>query len=263
MAIERLTPGTQEWEAYYANHIMRYQFAAEFLREYQPGKILDAACGTGFGSLYLSKEIPASIIAIDRSQEGLAIAMKKFSSAKIQYVNDDCHTLSASGLLGPYDAVVSFETLEHLPRPHDFLKSCHHVLKSQGHIIVSTPNQLVSSPGNKLDWEYHEKEYTAGEFYNIIKEAGFSNIRLFGQQLTPKGKLKSEIRSDLNRLWSNPMVRFGRWLQKTFRGRTFEPVLKETADDLEIVPFHNHHDSDSLGTHGPFVLIAVAEKINS
>lgn len=31
MAIERITPGTLEWDSYFANHIIRYQFASEIL----------------------------------------------------------------------------------------------------------------------------------------------------------------------------------------------------------------------------------------
>jgi SAM-dependent methyltransferase len=261
MAIERIVPGTKEWEAYYANHIIRYKFAAANINKQLTLNILDAACGVGYGSGFLAKEFPsASVTAIDRSLEALAIAKKLYSSnSYIQFIEDDCHTLEAAGKFAPFDTIVSFETLEHLPKPEDFLKSCLHNLKKGGRIIVSTPNQLVSSP-EELNWEYHEKEYTATEFYNILQSAGFTNIALFGQQFNLKGKIKNEVRADINRLWSNPLVRFGRWLQAILRGRKFDPVLKETEDDFEIVSYATAADCDKLQLQGPFVLIAIAEK---
>lgn len=261
MAIERLVPGTLEWEAFYANHIIRYQFAAATLK--QSGSIntlLDAACGVGYGSKFLSQQFyTAKITAIDRSIEALKIANNKFVATNINFIEDDCHTLAAAAKAAPFNAIVSFETLEHLPKPIDFLKSCFNNLAHDGTLIVSTPNQLVSSP-TQLNWEYHEKEYTATELYDILHATGFTNIKLWGQQFNVKGKIKNEVRADLNKLWSNPFARFGRWLQTLLRGRKFDAVLKETIDDFEIVPYSSAAESDALALNGPFVLIAVAQK---
>lgn len=43
MASERIAPDTAEWAAYYANHIQRYRFAADRLREPGCRHVLDAA----------------------------------------------------------------------------------------------------------------------------------------------------------------------------------------------------------------------------
>ena len=260
MAIERIVPGTKEWDAYYANHIIRYQFAVNQLQSKSGLNILDAACGVGYGSRFLADNLQgASITAVDRSRDALVIANKQFATANIRFVEDDCHTLQAAAAFSGFDAIVSFETLEHLPQPTHFLNSCFKNLKTGGQLIVSTPNQLVSSP-EELNWEYHEKEYTAAEFYGLLKESGFVNIRLFGQQFTMKGKIKNEIRADLNRIGSNPLVRLGSWIQKKIKGHQFAPMLKETIDDFEIVAFKNTEACDRLALQGPFVLIAIAEK---
>ena len=261
MAIERIVPGTMEWEAFYANHIVRYQFAMQILQKTNDKLLLDAACGVGYGSKFLAEQLEAvNITSIDRSEKALSIANNNFAASNIRFLKDDCHTLAAASKYGPFDAIVSFETLEHLPQPLDFLKSCLYNLKSGHSLVVSTPNQLVSSPGNNLNWEYHEKEYAAAELQSLLQEAGFVNIQMYGQQFNLKGKIKNEVRSNLNRLWSNPFVRLGRWLQAAFRGHSFEPVLKEAIDDFEIVHFANASESDALGMQGPFVLIAIAEK---
>ncbi|MES2848586.1 MAG: methyltransferase domain-containing protein [Bacteroidota bacterium] len=260
MAIERIVPGTKEWEAFYANHILRYQFASQILNGSTTKSLLDAACGVGYGSEYLSKQPGIEkVVAIDRSAEALKIAAAHFNSAKINFLQDDCHTLEAAEKYGLYDAVVSFETLEHLPRPADFLSSCFANIKSNGKIIISTPNKSVSSP-EELNWEYHEKEYSATEFFEVLSQAGFKNIQLYGQQYNLKGKIKNEVRGDLNKLFSNPFVRAGRWLQGRLKGHTNTPILKETIDDFEIVRYNEPADCERLGINGPFVLIAVAEK---
>jgi len=260
MAIERIVPGTIEWEAFYANHIVRYQFAAQTLSNAAVNNVLDAACGVGYGAHYLAgQSFIKNVIAVDRSREALAQAGKNFSSNNISFLEDDCHTLDAAATKAPYDAVVSFETLEHLPRPVDFLNSCYKNLKPGGTIIISTPNKTVSSP-EQLNWEFHEKEYTASELFELMTAAGFTNIRLYGQQFNLKGRIKNEVRGDLNRILSNPFVRAGRWIQQKLRRYKYEPPLKETTDDFEIVQYGKAVDCELKGTDGPFVLIAVAVK---
>jgi 2-polyprenyl-3-methyl-5-hydroxy-6-metoxy-1,4-benzoquinol methylase len=260
MAIERIIPGTLEWDAFYANHLQRYQFAAAELAAGKELRVLDAACGVGYGSKQLAGTPAVSeVTAIDRSTEALALARGQFAAPNIRYLEDDCHTLAAASASGPFDAVVSFETLEHLPNPEAFLQSCYRNLQSGGQLIISTPNKSVSSP-DTLDWEYHEKEYTATEFLQLLKQAGFSEVRLFGQQYSLKGQLKRELRGDLNRLFSNPFVRAGAWMQRLLRGYKPAPVLRETLDDFEIRAFSTPAACEAMELNGPFVLLAVATR---
>lgn len=260
MAIERIIPGTKEWEAFYANHILRYQFAANILKGDSIEILLDAACGAGYGSAFLVKQTNIkNVIAVDKSAEALKIATANYSSNGIKFIEDDCHTLQAASAYGLFDVVVSFETFEHLPEPMDFLTASFKNLKAAGKLIISTPNKSVSSP-EQLNWEYHEKEYTASELYDCLQKAGYRNIQLYGQQFNLKGRIKNEVRGELNRLFSNPFVRVATWLQAVLKGYKPKPVLKETIDDFEIVPYNDAADCESRGLDGPFVLIAVAVK---
>lgn len=261
MAIERIVPGTLEWDAYYQNHISRYKFAVKNLKNKNIETILDAACGVGYGSEYLSKEISGvKVIGVDRSDDALNIANQHFKNDRVNFINDDCHTLNAAASFGSFDAIVSFETLEHLPEPKRFLQSAYSKLEKGGSLIISTPNQLVSSPDGNLKWEYHEKEYKAKELLKILKEAGFADIELYGQRFTSLGKLRKQIRAELNILYSNPFSRAGRWIQKVLKKRKFFAVLPEQQEDFEIVKY-NLTDLDSDGINGPFVLIAICKKL--
>lgn len=260
MTIERIEPGTAAWTAYYANHIHRYMFALDQIDRQTPALLLDAACGVGYGSNYLASGSQCQVVGVDVSTHALKIANGRFRMAQTEFILDDCCRLEKVSGKGPFDYVISFETLEHLSQPLEFLQLVQKLMRSGGKLIISTPNINVSSPDGNVRWDFHEKEYTAAEFYALLESAGFRDIQLFGQQLNLRGKLKSEVRGDLHQLWSNPFVRAGRWIQRVARGRRFDPVLKETTDDFEIVQFNHPAACDELKMNGPFVLIGVAVK---
>src|SRR5687767_12169555 len=95
MAVERIVPGTPEWESFYANHIVRYRFAVNHLSPLKPAKILDIACGVGYGSRTLT-ETGASITGADISAEALQIAKKYFEHESVLFIHDDCEKMTAS-----------------------------------------------------------------------------------------------------------------------------------------------------------------------
>lgn len=263
MAIERLVPGTIEWESFYANHISRYSFAREHIDKDEFTNILDAACGVGYGSKFLSENPNFNVVGIDKSVEALKIAEKNFSNKNINFIEDDCETFSNSSLQKPFDIIVSFETLEHLKEPKLFLKNCFLNLKENGKLIISTPNKLVTSPDGKIEWKFHEKEYLPKELYELLVENGFSNIKIFGQQLTLIGKLKDQIRNELHKINSNPFLRIGKKIQILFNRYKLSALLPEYDEDFEIVLYENLDALTFQGKKGPFVLIAVCEKNNN
>ncbi len=77
------------------------------------------------------------------------------------------------------DVVVSFETIEHLSAPLEFLQECRRVLKNRGTLICSTPNHRVYS------WHganpFHVREYSSREFVSILRGL-FSEVSAYGQE---------------------------------------------------------------------------------
>jgi SAM-dependent methyltransferase len=256
MSFERLEPGTSEWTAYLANHEHRYAFAAARLAHLRPPAIvLDAATGVGYGAAHLADRCGVRIVAVDRDPHALQLARSQFQRADVEYLEDDCRTLARAGNgRGPYNAVVSFETIEHLPDPAPFLARVAALISAGGLLIASTPNRTVGGG----TWSYHEREYSAPEFEALLAAAGFRSIQLFGQRLTPTGQLRKDVRGEINRLRANPLTRAGFWMQKRFRGLTLGPALPEQSADFEIVPFASADECERLGKDGPFVLVAVA-----
>jgi 2-polyprenyl-3-methyl-5-hydroxy-6-metoxy-1,4-benzoquinol methylase len=257
MSFERLEPDTPEWTAYVANHEHRYAFAAARLAHLrQPACVLDAATGVGYGAAYLADRCGVRIVAVDRDARAVHLARAHFHRPLVEYLEDDCTTLTqAADGRGPYDAVVSFETIEHLADPAPFLRRAASLLTPHGLLIASTPNGTADG-GHA--WDYHEREYTAPEFEALLDAAGFRSVRLFGQRLTAIGQLRRDVRGEINRLRFNPFARAGFWLQRRLRGFTPGPALPEQANDFEIVPFASADECERQGAEGPFVLIAVA-----
>jgi cyclopropane fatty-acyl-phospholipid synthase-like methyltransferase len=75
MPFERIEPGREEWTAYYANHLHRYRFVADKLGELQDARILDAACGVGYGAKYLAERCGVAVVAVDRDPAALTMGM--------------------------------------------------------------------------------------------------------------------------------------------------------------------------------------------
>ena len=53
-----------------------------------------------------------------------------------------------------FDAIVSFETIEHIDQPLVFLGNVRRVLKPNGVLIISTPNKWGLTKDHKVDYDY-------------------------------------------------------------------------------------------------------------
>ena len=140
-AEERIVPGTPHWDSSYPDHIQRYRFAAESIR---PGsRVLDAGCGVGYGCAELVDRGAGSVVAVDISDDALALARHHFDRPNITWCQDDCHELTQAADHAPFDAVLNFENIEHLAEPERFVARAAMLLRPDGMLITSTPNRLL------------------------------------------------------------------------------------------------------------------------
>ncbi len=160
---ERLVPETAP-EASLQEHLARYRFAAERAR----GRVLDVACGTGYGAAMLGA------VGVDLSIPALRHALRRGARA----VAADAARLPFGRA---FDAVVSFETIEHVADPERFVAECARVLRAGGLLIVSTPNRELWSPRSARPCQrYHVREFDRREFLRVLR--GF-RVELYGQVL--------------------------------------------------------------------------------
>ena len=162
------------YHAWY-EHWHRYHWVAPSLAG---KKVADLACGEGYGSALLALHAE-QVYAADIDQDTINKAQKKYQSFENLHfdVNDVLRLPLADHAV---DAVVSFETLEHLTAHELLLQEFKRVLDRSGVLVISTPDKAVYSGADDHN-EFHLKELTAVEFEGLIK-GHFKHSMLFGQQ---------------------------------------------------------------------------------
>lgn len=151
------------------DHLGRYRFAAA---QISPGeRVLDMACGIGYGSYLLAKESPAdSIVAVDIEPQAIDYGRLHYHDERISFVCGDALDVALPADL--FDTVVSFETIEHLPQPERLLQRFQALLRPGGRLICSTPNQAVM-PFNKANFPFHLRHFTESQMREMLGAAGF------------------------------------------------------------------------------------------
>lgn len=160
-------------EGIHPGHVERYKFACRYVK----GRVLDAACGCGYGSKML-EDAGCRVVAVDLENEAIQFARKHYSGPG--YLIGDIMDTPWSG---KFDWIVSLETIEHLPEPGRALK----IFRYHGnHLIISSPNQLFY-PFNPAKFEGdrfpHLRHYTPKEFEDLLNEAGWKVVSKHCQRM--------------------------------------------------------------------------------
>jgi SAM-dependent methyltransferase len=111
---ERFVPEVQAGEPLAAGHLARYEFARSQIRHGE--SVLDLACGVGYGAQMLSAA-GGLVTGVDRDNDAVAYA-RHATGGNVVYACRDFFDDAPDVIpVHRYDAVVSFETIEHLPAP--------------------------------------------------------------------------------------------------------------------------------------------------
>lgn len=129
-------------DQYQKSHFRRYEFACRKLPE--ESTCGDFACGTGYGSALLAEKAQ-QVIGIDLNAGVIAKARERYRAIpNIKFITADLRSLN----LGPtFDAIISFETIEHFREPEiiNLLRAYDQALKVNGLFIFSTPYRQEQS----------------------------------------------------------------------------------------------------------------------
>lgn len=144
-------------------HFERYKFAASMVK----GRVLDAACGCGYGSKMMEGK-DCRVVGVDIDNETIQYARQFYSGPG--YLIGDIFDIPWAGR---FDWIVSLETIEHLQAPEKALKIFRH---HGSHLIASTPNERFYpfDPKNHVGERYpHVRHYTSQEFSDLLESAGW------------------------------------------------------------------------------------------
>lgn len=147
-----------------ARHRAAYEFAAE---RFAGARVLDLGCGSGSGTALLARD-GAHALGVDRVAPD---PESRCSGAS--FCRADIAALPFRARR--FDAVVSFQVIEHLADPAPYLRAIGELLTDRGTALVSTPNRQLSDGVNP----YHVREYLGAELREVLARH-FAEVELFG-----------------------------------------------------------------------------------
>lgn len=140
-------------------------------------RVLDIACGNGYGAAMLIRNGAASVTAAEIDSEVVARAKDVYAHDGLYFVEADiCRPLPFEN--DSFDVAVCFETIEHIAAQDAFVKELARVLAPNGVLVISTPDKRKSNPD--LPNPFHLKELDEPEFLALLNRS-FSQAKTYYQ----------------------------------------------------------------------------------
>jgi SAM-dependent methyltransferase len=165
-SLERLVPDALDGNdatgrATLALHLDRYAFAAE---QAVGGRLLDIACGVGYGTRLLYDRVAGaeSALGVDLSEEAVAYARERYGTPQVAYRVGD-----ALGFEDPigFDTIVCLETLEHVGDPGALIARLAALLRPGGVLVASVP----TTPSVDLN-PHHRCDFSERSFRRLLAD---------------------------------------------------------------------------------------------
>jgi len=146
-------------------HLGRYATLARFVKGQ---RVLDTACGKGYGSWLLKKWGASSVLGLDVSEEAISAARREFSRDGVDFrvanAGDAVSALPAAS----FDVIACFETIEHVDDPERFLAGLRSLAAPGARVFISCANDHVACPPDQRH-PCHLRKHTFEEFREITE----------------------------------------------------------------------------------------------
>ena len=169
----------------YNEQIARYEFSSDFVSK-RVLNITNNRFVDYFSSRLLLKKNVSEIVNLYYHKDKIEYTLRrkeKNNSIEFQVINK-------SNLLeeNSFDAIISFETIQHEKNQSDSLKKNFKLLKKDGVLIISTINKDISQVIHNLNRNEINNELDKLQFLKILKET-FSEVNLFSQNFLIYNKI--------------------------------------------------------------------------
>ena len=172
---ERTLPDVPEENYWFQRHLVVYEWIAAQVRGL---RVVDMACGEGYGADVLARAGAAQVIGVDANPEAFEHARLRYVRDNLRFVRTMVETYDE-----PCDALVFLQTIEHVQDPHAVLARFRRLVAGSraGVVFVSTPNVLTLAPAGaeRSGNPWHVHEYRPEEFGALCRMQ-FPNVQLFG-----------------------------------------------------------------------------------
>ncbi|MDQ3137251.1 MAG: class I SAM-dependent methyltransferase [Gemmatimonadota bacterium] len=159
----------------YLRHLFAYEEVARRLPA--DAVVLDVGCGEGYGTNVLAR---AGLQA-----EGIDLDGGSIAHATAAYGRDTCRFQIYDGISIPhpsntFDAVVSFQVIEHVVNETRFVAEAARMVRSGGLCVITTPNRCLRlAPGERPWNRYHIREYSPSGLCELLA-SHFSRVEVLG-----------------------------------------------------------------------------------
>ena len=161
----------------YVLHTATYDYAA---RQLAGLRVLDFGCGTGYGDERIADRC-LHVTGVDVSHEAIAYAVDRHRHERTAYRRidpvDDAPLPFGDA---SFDAVLSFQVIEHVSNPAAYLSEAARVTRPGGLLILATPDRRSRLwPGQRPWNRYHLTEFEPTglaalltPWYDLVESAG-------------------------------------------------------------------------------------------
>lgn len=172
-----------------------------FLPKDKDAAILDIGCGMGEFITFLKSRGYGRVSGADASSEMVDFC-KGRGLTDVVLVDDTARYLS--GNAGRFDLITLNDTLEHLPKNDTvaILRAVKMALKKDGVLLVRTLN-FSTIGGMYIRYKdfTHEIAYTEYSLKQVLRLAGFEDIRISGNKYFMTRRMRSVLRFVLLKAW--------------------------------------------------------------
>ncbi len=148
-------------------HEAAYREAIRRARARGAESVLELGSGTGYGAAMLA-EAGLRIFGLDR-----VAPLRRTRHLGPRFVRGDLRALPIRP--GRFDLVVSFQVIEHLESPDDYLDALARAVSPGGEVLITTPNAAFSDGENP----FHLREYECAELTRILG-GHFGEVEMLG-----------------------------------------------------------------------------------
>jgi 2-polyprenyl-3-methyl-5-hydroxy-6-metoxy-1,4-benzoquinol methylase len=209
---ERMIPTQQgEVSVVFARHTLTYEYALGFV---EGRTVLDAGCGTGYGSALLASRA-RRVCAIDLSNEAIEYCRRQYAAPNLEFLQMDVTQLP---FRHTFDVAVSFQVIEHLPDPDAFLRTLKHAVHPGGSIVLATPNVRVPRAGDASN-PFHCSEMSYAGLHALLSRH-FASFQISGIAHARQNALRAFV-------YRSPLYALGKRLR---RGSVVKKLANKTLD---------------------------------
>ena len=186
-------------------------------------RILDIGCGWGQLLYMLRKNGYVNIEGVDLGYHQVEIT--KELGIKAEKISDLAEFLKNNK--NTWDVITISQVIEHFPKDKtiEYLSAVKSSLKDGGAAIIATPNMaLLSGPIQRYTDFTHETGFTERSLEQVLRVSGFSSVKIHGEKLALKPRLKFIVWHVLRELW--------------FRLLGFIYLLEKGSDRPRIISRH-------------------------